>query len=136
MADELNVPTHRWYEPRNNIALPPNAVSAKYIYASGIALIDAWINSQPWGFLSALNEETPPAVFAILPGNLVVASQTVPEWTADQLSLETYPPVFAVLPYHDAVTSQTVGDWIASQLNAEDQPPVYAIAPYDGVTIF
>ena len=49
MADELNVPTHRWYQARNHIKLPPNAVSKKWIYANGVALIDAWINSQPWG---------------------------------------------------------------------------------------
>jgi len=59
MADELNTPTHRWYQPRNHIKLPPNAVSKKYILASGVALIDAWINSQPWGmplYLFAANE--------------------------------------------------------------------------------
>lgn len=59
MADELNTPTHRWYQPRNHIKLPPNAVSAKYILANGVALIDAWINSQPWGvplYLFAANE--------------------------------------------------------------------------------
>lgn len=49
MADELNIPTHRWYEARNHIKLPPNTVSKKWIYANGVALIDAWINSQPWG---------------------------------------------------------------------------------------
>ena len=52
MADELNIPTHRWYEARNHIKLPPNTVSKKWIYANGVALIDAWINSQPWGNLS------------------------------------------------------------------------------------
>lgn len=49
MADELNVPTHRWYEPRNNISLPKTDFSAQTIYDSGIQKIDAWINSQPWG---------------------------------------------------------------------------------------
>lgn len=62
MADELNVPTHRWYEPRNNIALPPNAVSAKYILANGVALIDAWINSRPWGPYS-VDGFVPPLAF-------------------------------------------------------------------------
>ena len=49
MAAELNVPTHRWHEPRNNIALPPEDYSKHYIYETGIQKIDAWINSQPWG---------------------------------------------------------------------------------------
>ena len=49
MADELNTPTHRWYEPRNNISLPKTDFSAQTIYDSGIQKIDAWINSQPWG---------------------------------------------------------------------------------------
>lgn len=49
MADELNSPNHRWYEPRNNIALAPTDFSKHYIYDSGIQKIDAWINSQPWG---------------------------------------------------------------------------------------
>jgi hypothetical protein len=50
MADELNTPTHRWYERRNNIALAKEDVSAKFIYDSGIQKINSWINSQPWGF--------------------------------------------------------------------------------------
>lgn len=49
MADELNIATHRWYEPRNNIALAPNDYSKQWIYNSGIQKIDAWISSQPWG---------------------------------------------------------------------------------------
>ena len=49
MADELNSPSHRWHEPRNNIALPPEDYSRHYIYDTGIQKIDAWINSQPWG---------------------------------------------------------------------------------------
>lgn len=49
MADELNTPTHRWQQRRNNIALPKSDFSKKTIFASGIAKIDAWINSQPWG---------------------------------------------------------------------------------------
>lgn len=49
MADELNTPTHRWHEPRNNISLPKTDFSAQTIYDSGIQKIDAWINSQPWG---------------------------------------------------------------------------------------
>lgn len=53
MADELNVPTHRWYQPRNHIKLAARDVSAKYIYDSGIQKIDAFIAQQPWG-LSAM----------------------------------------------------------------------------------
>lgn len=49
MADELNIPTHRWYEPRNNIRLAKEDFSKQWIYDSGIQKIDAWINSQPWG---------------------------------------------------------------------------------------
>ena len=49
MADELNIPTHRWYQKRNHIALAKQDVSRQYIYDSGIQKIDAWINSQPWG---------------------------------------------------------------------------------------
>jgi len=45
MADELNTPTHRWYQRRYNIALSPNEVSPKWILAAGIAKIDAWIAS-------------------------------------------------------------------------------------------
>jgi hypothetical protein len=44
MADELNSPNHRWYEPRNNIALAPSDYSKHYIFDSGIQKIDAWIN--------------------------------------------------------------------------------------------
>ena len=43
MADELNIATHRWYEPRNNIALAPNDYSKQWIYNSGIQKIDALI---------------------------------------------------------------------------------------------
>ena len=49
MADELNIPTHRWYQKRNHIALAKEDFSRQYIYDSGIQKIDAWINSQPWG---------------------------------------------------------------------------------------
>jgi len=49
MADELNIPTHRWYQKRNHVALAKEDVSRQYIYDSGIQKIDAWINSQPWG---------------------------------------------------------------------------------------
>jgi hypothetical protein len=49
MADEPNIPTHRWYEPRNHIPLPMEDVSRAVIKAAGIAKIDAWINAQPWG---------------------------------------------------------------------------------------
>jgi len=52
MADELNIPTHRWYEKRNHIALAKEDFSRQYIYDSGIQKIDAWINSQPWGIPS------------------------------------------------------------------------------------
>ena len=58
MADELNIPTHRWYEPRNHIALAKEDYSRQYIYDSGIQKIDAWINSQPWG--------EPPVSYAVL----------------------------------------------------------------------
>lgn len=49
MADELHTPNHRWYEPRNHIALAKEDVSKQWIYDSGIQKIDAWIASQPWG---------------------------------------------------------------------------------------
>jgi hypothetical protein len=49
MSDELNIPTHRWYQTRNNIRLPKQDFSRDWIYDSGIQKIDAWINSQPWG---------------------------------------------------------------------------------------
>lgn len=49
MADELNTPTHRWHQPRNNIKLPNTDFSRDTIFDSGIQKIDAWINSQPWG---------------------------------------------------------------------------------------
>ena len=40
MADELNTPTHRYYQPRYNILLAPNEVSKQLILASGIRKID------------------------------------------------------------------------------------------------
>lgn len=43
MADELNTPTHRYYQPRYNIPLAREDVSAQYIYDSGIQKIDAYI---------------------------------------------------------------------------------------------
>lgn len=49
MADELNTPNHRWYEPRNNIKLAANEVSKQFILASGISKIDTFINAQSWG---------------------------------------------------------------------------------------
>jgi hypothetical protein len=49
MADELHTPNHRWYEPRNHIALAKEDLSKQFIFNSGIQKIDAWINSQPWG---------------------------------------------------------------------------------------
>ena len=48
MADELNTPNHRWYEKRNNISLPNEDFSRDYIFASGIAKIDAWIDARNW----------------------------------------------------------------------------------------
>lgn len=49
MADEPNIPTHRWYEPRNHIALPREDVTRTLILDSGIQKINAWIAAQPWG---------------------------------------------------------------------------------------
>lgn len=49
MANELNTPTHRWHQPRNNIKLPNTDFSRDTIFDSGVQKIDAWINSQPWG---------------------------------------------------------------------------------------
>jgi hypothetical protein len=49
MADELHTPNHRWYQPRNHIALAKEDFSKQWIYDSGIQKIDAWIASQPWG---------------------------------------------------------------------------------------
>ena len=43
MADEPNIPTHRWYQLRNHIALRPDEVSATIIKASAIDKIDAHI---------------------------------------------------------------------------------------------
>ena len=47
MADEANVPNHRYYQPRNNIKLQPNEMSKAVIKASGIAKIDAHIIRTP-----------------------------------------------------------------------------------------
>lgn len=44
MPDELNTPSHRWYQRRYNIALPNEDFSRDFIYASGISKIDAWID--------------------------------------------------------------------------------------------
>ena len=63
MADELNIPTHRWYQKRNHIALAKKDVSRQYIYDSGIQKIDAWINSQPWGDVYIVNRLSPKMVF-------------------------------------------------------------------------
>ena len=45
MADEPNVPTHRWYQRRYHIPLAKEDVSASTIYDSGIQKIDAYIAS-------------------------------------------------------------------------------------------
>ena len=62
MADELNIPTHRWYQKRNHIALAKEDFSRQFIYDSGIQKIDAWINSQPWGGVYIVNRLSPPLV--------------------------------------------------------------------------
>lgn len=43
MADELNIPTHRWQQPQYNIALAKEDFSKQWIFDSGIKKIDAWI---------------------------------------------------------------------------------------------
>ena len=43
MADEANVPNHRYYKPENNIKLKPNELSKTIIKASAITKIDAQI---------------------------------------------------------------------------------------------
>ena len=43
MADELNIPTHRWYQRRNHVALAPNEVSRQLIKEAGLRRIDAHI---------------------------------------------------------------------------------------------
>jgi len=63
MADELNTPTHRWYQRRYNIALSPNEVSPKWILAAGIAKIDAWIASISGASAYAVNGFDPALVF-------------------------------------------------------------------------
>lgn len=45
MADELNTPNHRWYQGRYHIPLAKQDFSRQWIYASGIAKIDAYIES-------------------------------------------------------------------------------------------
>lgn len=45
MADELNTPNHRYHQRQYNVALAPNEVSKQFIYASGVAKIDAKIVS-------------------------------------------------------------------------------------------
>lgn len=45
MADELNTPNHRYYQNRYNVELAPNEMSKQWILASGIAKIDAYIES-------------------------------------------------------------------------------------------
>lgn len=47
ISDELNIPTHRWYVPRNHIPLPAEDVTRSLILASGINKIDAHISSLP-----------------------------------------------------------------------------------------
>jgi len=44
MPTELNTPNHRYYQRRYNIALPKEDMSRDFIFASGIAKIDAWID--------------------------------------------------------------------------------------------
>ena len=44
MPDELNAPSHRWYQKQYNISLPNEDFSRDFIYASGISKIDAWID--------------------------------------------------------------------------------------------
>lgn len=44
MPTELNTPNHRYYQRRYNIALPKEDMSKDFIFASGIAKIDAWID--------------------------------------------------------------------------------------------
>ena len=63
MADELNIPTHRWYQKRNHVALAKEDFSRQFIYDSGIQKIDAWINSQPWGDVYIVNRLSPKMVF-------------------------------------------------------------------------
>lgn len=43
MADEANVPNHRYYKPENNIRLQPNELTKAVIKASAITKIDAHI---------------------------------------------------------------------------------------------
>lgn len=43
MADEANIPTHRWYQNRNHIKLPMQDVSESVIKAAGIAKIDQFM---------------------------------------------------------------------------------------------
>ena len=40
MADELNTPTHRWYQKRNHVALAKEDFSSQFIYESGLRRID------------------------------------------------------------------------------------------------
>jgi hypothetical protein len=49
MADELNIPRHRWYQRRYHVRLRPDEVSRTWILASGIAKIDALIFNPPSG---------------------------------------------------------------------------------------
>ncbi|WP_304192990.1 hypothetical protein [Lentibacter algarum] len=37
MADELNIPTHRWYQRQNNVQFAKQDMSKQWIYASGIS---------------------------------------------------------------------------------------------------
>jgi hypothetical protein len=45
MADELNTPNHRYYQPRYNIQLAKQDFSKQWIFASGIAKIDSFMIS-------------------------------------------------------------------------------------------
>ena len=88
MAAELNVPTHRWHEPRNNIALPPEDYSKHYIYDTGIQKIDAWINSQPWAntvYLSFIPSGSTGLITADSLVFKVVGVATVPDQITDNM---------------------------------------------------
>ena len=47
MGDELNTPTHLWYQPNYNIPLAKKDFSKQWIYSSGIQQIDDKIIRQP-----------------------------------------------------------------------------------------
>jgi len=47
MADELNTPTHRWYQKQNHTRLARQDFSRQFIYASGIEKIDGTDTTAP-----------------------------------------------------------------------------------------